>query len=62
MLLVRGRMSDVISEDDARAFLDVFQHARYADVSGAGHRVAADRNDRFTAVVVRFLGGVADSS
>jgi non-heme chloroperoxidase len=54
-LLVRGRMSDVVSEDDARAFLRLVPHARYADVSGAGHMVAGDRNDRFTDAVVSFL-------
>ena len=54
-LLVRGRMSDVISEDDARHFLELAPHARYADVSGAGHMVAGDRNDAFTAAVVSFL-------
>ena len=29
-----------------RQFLEVVPHARYADVSGAGHMVAGDRNDR----------------
>jgi len=57
-LLVRGRMSDVVSEDDARAFLAVAPNARYTDVSGAGHMVAGDRNDRFTEAVVEFLGEV----
>jgi pimeloyl-ACP methyl ester carboxylesterase len=57
-LLVRGRMSDVVSEEDARAFLTLVPHARYADVSGAGHMVAGDRNDRFTDAVVEFLSGV----
>jgi pimeloyl-ACP methyl ester carboxylesterase len=55
VLLVRGRMSDVVAEDDARAFLAVVPHARYVDVSGAGHMVAGDRNDRFTDAVVEFL-------
>ena len=57
-LLVRGRMSDVVSEDDARAFLAIAPHARYTDVSGAGHMVAGDRNDRFTEAVVEFLSEV----
>jgi pimeloyl-ACP methyl ester carboxylesterase len=57
-LLVRGRQSDVVSEDGARAFLTLVPHARYADVSGAGHMVAGDRNDPFTAAVVRFLAEV----
>lgn len=54
-LLVRGRMSDVLSEEGARAFLALVPHARYADVSGAGHMVAGDRNDPFTAAVCDFL-------
>jgi non-heme chloroperoxidase len=55
MLLVRGRMSDVVSEDGARAFLEVAPRARYVDVSGAGHMVAGDRNDAFSQAVVGFL-------
>jgi pimeloyl-ACP methyl ester carboxylesterase len=57
LLLVRGGMSDVISEADAKALLAVAPHARYVDVSGAGHMVAGDRNDRFTEAVVGFLTG-----
>jgi non-heme chloroperoxidase len=55
MLLVRGRMSDLVAEADARAFLALVPHARYVDVSGAGHMVAGDQNDPFTAAVVDFL-------
>ena len=51
-------MSDVVSEDDARAFLAIVPHAKYTDVSGAGHMVAGDRNDRFTDAVVAFLSEV----
>jgi peroxiredoxin len=58
MLLVRGRMSDLVTEDGARQFLDEFPHARFADVSGAGHMVAGDRNDVFTAAVVDFLASI----
>jgi pimeloyl-ACP methyl ester carboxylesterase len=54
-LLVRGRLSDLLSEEGARHFLDLVPHARYTDVSGAGHMVAGDRNDRFTRAVCEFL-------
>ena len=54
-LLVRGGSSDLLSEDGARAFLALVPHARYADVTGAGHMVAGDRNDVFTDAVVDFL-------
>lgn len=57
-LLVRGRMSDVVSEDGAAHFLEVVPHARYADVAGAGHMVAGDRNDAFTRAVVDFLQSI----
>jgi pimeloyl-ACP methyl ester carboxylesterase len=43
----------------ARAFLDLVPHARWVDVSGAGHMVAGDQNDPFTDAVVRFLDEVA---
>jgi pimeloyl-ACP methyl ester carboxylesterase len=54
-LLVRGRESDVLSEDGARAFVDLVPHARFVDVSQAGHMVAGDRNDAFTDAVLDFL-------
>ena len=54
-LLVRGRMSDILSEEGAQQFLSQVPHARFADVSGAGHMVAGDRNDVFTRAVADFL-------
>jgi non-heme chloroperoxidase len=54
-LLVRGRLSDLLSEEGARHFLSLAPHARFADVSEAGHMVAGDRNDLFTEAVVDFL-------
>ena len=61
-LLVRGRLSDLLSEEGARHFLELAPHARYADVSGAGHMVAGDRNDRFTRAVREFLREVRSRS
>lgn len=55
-LLVRGQMSEVISEIGVREFLDAVPHARYVDVSNAGHMVAGDRNDIFAQAVIDFLG------
>jgi len=54
-LLVRGRLSDLLSEEGAQHFLDLVPHAQFADVSKAGHMVAGDRNDLFTEAVVSFL-------
>jgi non-heme chloroperoxidase len=53
--LVRGRMSDIVSEEGARQFLAIVPHAEFVDVSDAGHMVAGDKNDVFTDAVVRFL-------
>jgi pimeloyl-ACP methyl ester carboxylesterase len=54
-LLVRGRMSDLLSEEGAREMLAMAPHAEYADVAGAGHMVAGDRNDLFNDAIVGFL-------
>jgi pimeloyl-ACP methyl ester carboxylesterase len=54
-LLVRGGASDLLSEAGAQALLDLIPHARFADVAGAGHMVAGDRNDRFNEAVIHFL-------
>jgi len=54
-LLVRGKLSDVVSLEGAAEFREAAPHARFVDVSGAGHMVAGDRNDRFTDAVIEFL-------
>ncbi|MEY2590464.1 MAG: hypothetical protein QOJ67_2448 [Acidimicrobiaceae bacterium] len=60
-LLVRGRMSDLLSEEGARELLELVPHARLVDVAGAGHMVAGDRNDLFNDAVVAFLDEVRGS-
>ena len=57
-LLVRGRQSDLLSEDGARHFLGLVPHAEYVDVAGAGHMVAGDKNDAFTVGVTEFLSRI----
>jgi pimeloyl-ACP methyl ester carboxylesterase len=57
-LLVRGRVSDLLSEDGAKELLELVPHAEYADVAGAGHMVAGDRNDLFNDAIVGFLARV----
>lgn len=54
-LLVRGGLSDVLSEEGAQAFLDLVPQAKYANVGDAAHMVAGDRNDIFVASVLEFL-------
>lgn len=54
-LLVRGRMSDVVSEEGARRFLRDVPDVGYVDVADAAHMVAGDRNDAFRSAVLGFL-------
>jgi non-heme chloroperoxidase len=54
-LLVRGKLSDVVTEDGARDFLAKIPHAKLADVSDAAHMVAGDQNDAFSSAVTHFL-------
>jgi non-heme chloroperoxidase len=54
-LLVRGKLSDLLSQAGAEAFLAQVPHAKFADVSGAGHMVAGDQNDVFANAVLEFL-------
>lgn len=55
MLLVRGQMSDLVTEERAREFLGRFPDVDFVDVGGAGHMVAGDRNDAFAEAVVNFV-------
>ncbi|MGV0605056.1 alpha/beta fold hydrolase [Mycolicibacterium sp. XJ1904] len=55
MLLVRGQMSDLVTETRAREFLGRFPDVEFVDVGGAGHMVAGDRNDAFAEAVVNFV-------
>ena len=55
-LLVRGASSELVKEAHAKEFLDLVPHADYVDVGGARHMVAGDRNDRFSAAVLSFIG------
>jgi peroxiredoxin len=54
-LLVRGRVSDLLSEEGAQDLLRLVPHAEYVDVEGAGHMVAGDKNDLFNDAIVTFL-------
>jgi len=55
-LLVRGRESDILSDEGVREFLTHLPNAQYVDVGGAGHMVAGDRNDAFTPDHANYFG------
>jgi pimeloyl-ACP methyl ester carboxylesterase len=54
-MLVRGGSSELVQEEHAKEFLALVPHARFADVSGARHMVAGDKNDQFSAAILAFL-------
>jgi non-heme chloroperoxidase len=60
-LLVRGGLSDVVSRAGAEEFLHAAPHARFVDITDAGHMVAGDRNDVFGDAIIEFLGSHLES-
>ena len=58
-LLVRGRMSDIVSDEGVEELRRLVPHAEVVDIAGAGHMVAGDRNDVFNDAVIDFVARVA---
>ena len=54
-LLIRGKLSDLVTQSEVDDFMDMVPHARYVDVKDAAHMIAGDKNDVFTGAVVDFL-------
>lgn len=54
-LLVRGRMSDIVSDESVRELTELIPHAEVVDIAGAGHMVAGDKNDVFNDAVIEFV-------
>ena len=54
-LLVRGLMSDIVSDESVRELRELIPHAEVVDVDGAGHMVAGDKNDAFNQAVIEFV-------
>jgi len=61
MLLIRGQVSDLVSQERADEFLARFPQVEFTDVRGAGHMVAGDRNDIFAEAVLNFLARKVDA-
>ena len=53
--LVRGRMSELVSQEAGQAFVSRLRDGTFTDVADAGHMVAGDRNDVFLEAVTSFL-------
>ncbi len=54
-LLVRGLLSDVVTEEGVQDFLEQIPGAKLVDVGEAAHMVAGDQNDVFSRAVIDFL-------
>lgn len=54
VLLVRGLSSDVVSDASIAAFRRRLPRLEVADIAGAGHMVAGDRNDIFNDAIIAF--------
>jgi pimeloyl-ACP methyl ester carboxylesterase len=54
VLLIRGKLSDVVSPEGVRHFLETVPNAEFVELSHAGHTAAGDDNDAFSDVVVEF--------
>jgi pimeloyl-ACP methyl ester carboxylesterase len=59
VLLIRGKLSDVVSPEGVRHFLDTVPNAEFVELSDAGHTAAGDDNDAFSNVVVTFVTRLA---
>lgn len=54
-LLVRGMKSDIVDDDGVEDLKRRIPALEIADIRGAGHMVAGDKNDDFNAAVIEFL-------
>ncbi len=57
-LLVRGQLSDLVTDAEVEAFIKAVPHASYVDVADAAHMIAGDKNDVFTSVILDFVAGL----
>jgi len=55
VLLIRGKLSDVVSPEGVRNFLATVPNAEFVELPNAGHTAAGDDNDAFTDAVVDFV-------
>ncbi|MGY4711199.1 alpha/beta fold hydrolase [Mycolicibacterium sp. CBM1] len=57
ILLIRGKLSDVVSAQGVEDFLAKVPRAEFVELSDAGHTAAGDDNDAFSEAVVAFVTG-----
>ena len=54
-LLIRGGLSEVVSQASVDHFRSIVPHAEIVGIADADHMVAGDRNDKFNDAVIAFL-------
>ena len=54
-LLIKGAMSNVLTDIETRDFLATIKQAEFVEIKDAAHMVAGDRNDIFASSAIDFL-------
>ena len=54
-LLIRGALSNVVTQDEVDDFLETIKHAEFIEIDRAAHMIAGDRNDIFANAAISFL-------
>ena len=62
IMLVRGRMSELVSEENVAEFLALVPSAHFVDIAGAHHMVVGDKNDAFTIAISEFIESISNQS
>ena len=55
-MLVRGQLSDVVTQEGIDDMVLRMPGVKVVEVSGAAHMIAGDQNDAFSSAVIAFLG------
>jgi len=54
-LLIRGALSNVVTQEEVDDFLNIITHAEFVEIDKAAHMIAGDRNDIFANAAIEFL-------
>lgn len=54
-LLIRGALSDVVTQKEVKLFLSTIAHAEFEEIQKAAHMIAGDKNDIFAEATIKFL-------
>ena len=54
-LLIRGALSNVVTQEEVDQFLKTINHTEFIEIEKAAHMIAGDRNDIFANAAIQFL-------